>query len=79
MTTEAPVHSGCGAFALTVCPHLKGREALFQPMPAGFSILKALVGGAATDRDFGVEIGARRVVGSLKIAWPERSIGRILT
>jgi len=77
MTTEAPVHSDCGAFALTVCPHLKGRENLFQPMPAGYSVLKAQLGGAAADRDFGIEIGSRRVFGSLKLAWPERTVRRV--
>lgn len=76
MTTEAPVHHSCGAFALTVCPHLKGRERDFEPLPRAYVILKALVGGPATDRDFGVEIGNRRVVGHLKPAWPEQYIGR---
>lgn len=70
MTTEAPVHRVCAEHALRVCPHLRGRADALEPMPGGYSILSALVGGAATDRDFGVRIGDRKVIGSLKIAWP---------
>jgi hypothetical protein len=48
-------------------------------MPTGYSILKTLLGGPATDRDFNVEIGARRVFGSLKLAWPEHLFRRLST
>lgn len=70
MTTEAPVHRACADFALTVCPHLRGREADLEPMPSDFSVLSAIVGGPATDQDFDLVIGDRKVIGSLKLAWP---------
>lgn len=71
MTTEAPVHCKCAHLARRVCPHL--REAKFEPkrFPGGFRVLSAIVGGSATDEDFGVKINGRRVVGHLKLAWPE--------
>ncbi|CAN5572318.1 hypothetical protein BH10PSE14_BH10PSE14_06200 [soil metagenome] len=78
MTTEAPVHHACGEFALTVCPHLRGREQDFEPLPPGYRVLRALIGGAATDNDFGVEIRGRRVFGHLKLAWPEQRVRRAL-
>lgn len=73
MTTEAPVHRACADRALILCPHLKrinGAGSLSR-MPAGYSILQAIVGGSLADEDFGVKINGRRVVGHLKIAWPE--------
>lgn len=69
MTTEAPVHRRCAEHALTVCPHLRGRENDLSRFPSGFVVLSALIGGPATDRDFGVNIAGRTVVGHLKIAW----------
>lgn len=74
MTTEAPVHRVCAQHALKVCPHLRGREELLEPMPGGYSILSAIVAGPATDRDFGVSIGRSKVIGALKLAWPERLV-----
>ncbi len=70
MTTEAPVHRACADHALGVCPHLRGREADLERLPVGYAIAKAIVGGPATEKDFGVVIGGRRVVGHLKLAWP---------
>lgn len=71
MTTEAPVHRACADFALTVCPHLRGREADLEPMPGGYSILSAIIRGPAVERDFGFRINpGTTVIGSLKIAWP---------
>lgn len=73
MTTEAPVHRTCADHALTVCPHLRGREADLEPLPFGYRVMSALVGGPAVEGDFGVSIQpGQRVIGSLKLAWPER-------
>lgn len=76
MTTEAPVHHVCGSFALTVCPHLRGRDADFERMPSGYVILKAMVTGGVADRDFGLSFPPQGVVGHLKIAWPEKLVRR---
>lgn len=70
MTTEAPVHHACALHALTVCPHLRGREADLEPLPFGYRVMSSIIGGPATDRDFGVKIGNRTVIGALKLAWP---------
>lgn len=69
MTTEAPVHHACAMHALTLCPHLRGHDADLEPMPTGYRVLRAIVGGPATERDFGLNLGDRKVIGSLKIAW----------
>jgi hypothetical protein len=75
MTTEAPVHHACGAYALTVCPHLRGRDADFERMPGGYSVLQAIIGGPAVQGDFGLTIDpARKVIGSLKLAWPGSAV-----
>lgn len=76
MTTEAPVHRRCADRALTVCPHLKRTDSakFLQPFPGGHTILSAIIGGAATDKDFSVKINGRRVVGHLKIAWPQSAM-----
>jgi hypothetical protein len=76
MTTEAPVHRCCADLALTVCPHLRGREADLEPMPGGYRVVAAIVGGPATERDFGVEIRGRKIIGSLKLAWPAAMVSR---
>lgn len=53
------------------CPHLRGRSGDLRPFPSGYSVLTALVGGMAVERDFGVRISVDRpVVGHLKFAWP---------
>ena len=71
MTTEAPVHRTCADFALTACPHLRGRAADLEPLPGGFVVVSAIIGGPAVDRDFGIKIDpARKIIGSLKLAWP---------
>lgn len=77
MTTEAPVHRACADYALTVCPHLRGREKDLEPLPDGYSIMSSIIGGPATDRDFGVKIGQTKVIGSLKLAWPASRLARI--
>lgn len=68
-TTEAPVHLSCAQHALKVCPHL--RELKQDPMPWVHqdAIVSAIVGGAATELDFGVKIGNRKVIGHLKFVW----------
>jgi hypothetical protein len=70
MTSEAPVHHLCAEFSLKVCPHLRGREASLERFPKNARVLSSIVGGPATDRDFGVTIGSRQVIGALKLAWP---------
>lgn len=74
MTTEAPVHRKCADFSLAACPHLRGREKDLERLPGGYKILSSIVGGPTTDRDFGVTIGNRKVIGALKIAWPASRI-----
>ncbi|HEX7874154.1 MAG TPA: hypothetical protein VF475_14670 [Sphingobium sp.] len=75
MTTEAPVHRACADYALTVCPHLRNREADLEPMPRGYSVLRAIVGGPAVDQDFGLKIDPTRgIIGSLKLAWPASQV-----
>lgn len=71
MTTEAPVHRACADHALRVCPHLRGHEDRLEPLPGGFVIASAILGGPATDQDFGVRINpGTRVIGALKLCWP---------
>ncbi|MGA1853001.1 hypothetical protein VH570_19390 [Sphingobium sp. HT1-2] len=75
MTTEAPVHRKCADYALTVCPHLRGREADLEKMPGGYMLLSSIIGGPAVEQDFGVTIDpARKVIGSLKLAWPMSAV-----
>lgn len=69
-TTEAPVHRSCAEHALKVCPHLRGRENDLEPFPRGAQIVAAVVGGAATERDFGIAVRPDGVVGHLKLVWP---------
>lgn len=77
MSTEAPVHHSCASYALTVCPHLRGRDADLERMPSGYSILSAIIGGPAVDQDFGLTIRPTdRVIGNLKIAWPASLVRR---
>lgn len=73
MTTEAPVHRACAEHALTVCPHLQRTDGAghLQRFPLGHVVLSAIVGGVATDDEFAVKTNGRRVVGHLKLAWPE--------
>lgn len=78
MTTEAPVHHACAELSLKKCPHLqaKGSARELSKFPSGYTILSSIVGGVATDDDFGVRINGRRVVGHLKFAWPESIVRR---
>jgi hypothetical protein len=79
MTTEAPVHRRCAEVALEKCPHLNkiGGERLLMKFPGGNVVMQSIIGGPATDNDYGVRIAGRRVVGHLKIAWPQREIPRL--
>ncbi len=77
MTTESPVHYSCAKLALTVCPHLKGKDSDLERMPSGYSILRSIVGGTEMENDFGVRINTN-VVGNLKIAWRESRVRRVI-
>lgn len=68
-TTEAPVHHGCAVIALRHCPHLRALDVQPAPMPPADVTLSTIVGGLATDRDFGLDLNGRKVVGHLKLAW----------
>ena len=68
-TTEAPVHRRCAEHALVVCPHLRGRDADLRYFPHGARVISSIVGGPATERDFGVPMPAEGVIGALKLAW----------
>lgn len=76
ITTEAPVHRVCADLAIQHCPHLRrnGCADDLSPFPKGYSILSAVVGGSLTDEDFGVKVGGRKVIGHLKIGWPQQMI-----
>ncbi len=79
MTAEAPVHRRCADYALTVCPHLKrinGAKSLAK-FPGGYVVMAAIVGGALCEEDYQIKIGDRRVVGHLKLAWPQSEIPRL--
>lgn len=78
MTAEAPVHKACAELALEKCPHLRAQncERDLCRFPTEYSILSSIVGGSATEGDFGVRINGRRVVGHLKFAWPDWQVRR---
>jgi len=68
-TTEAPVHRACADLAVKVCPHLRNLghgPVRWSPPDA---VVSAIIGGAATDRDFGVNLNGRKIVGHLKFVW----------
>ena len=69
VTTEAPVHRDCAKLAQRQCPHLRRLGVEPEPMPVWDAVLSAVIGGAATDRDFGVDLRGRKVIGHLKLAW----------
>ncbi len=69
MTAEAPVHLACAHTALRLCPHLRALGRLPAPFPLGATVVAQMCGGAATERDFGVALHGRAVVGHLKLAW----------
>lgn len=68
-TTEAPVHHDCATVALRHCPHLRALGVRPEPMPPADAVVSAIVGGPATDRDFGLDLRGRTVIGHLKLAW----------
>lgn len=69
MTTESPVHRACAALASPACPHLRNLGVAPTPFPRGARAVAQMVGGEATERDFGVRLRGRAVVGHLKRAW----------
>lgn len=69
VTTEAPVHHDCAAVALRHCPHLRALGVTPERMPPADAVLSAIVGGPAVDRDFGLDLRGRKVIGALKLAW----------
>ena len=68
-TTEAPVHRTCADLALKVCPHLRelGDGPVRWDPPT--AVVKAIIGGPATDQDFGLQLNGRKIVGHLKFVW----------
>lgn len=68
-TTEAPVHRTCADLAMTVCPHLRmlGDGPVRWDVPYG--VVSAIVGGLATEKDFGLNLNGRTVIGHLKFVW----------
>jgi hypothetical protein len=68
-TTEAPVHRTCADLALKVCPHLRTLgHGPVQWVPP-YAVVAAIVGGPATDQDFGLALNGRKVIGHLKFVW----------
>lgn len=55
--------------ALKVCPHLRSLKTPPMLWPEPDAVVKAIVGGPMTDRDFGLALNGRKVVGHLKFAW----------
>lgn len=69
-TTESPVHRRCADLALDHCPRLAELGRSPEPLPSGWSVIAAFVGGPVAERDFGVRFHGRVVIGHLKLAWP---------
>lgn len=69
VSTEAPVHHACAMVAQHRCPHLRNLGVAPEPMPQADVVLSAIVGGTAVDRDFGMDLRGRKVIGHLKLAW----------
>ena len=78
MTTEAPVHRSCAEWSLKVCPHLRHLGRQPSRLPDGFSIAASIVGGPQFSEDFGLQVGQRQVLGSLKLSWPMRLIAPLI-
>lgn len=76
MTTEAPVHKKCAEHALQVCPHLKLKNAgeNLSRFPVGARVIASIVGGEKFEKDFGLRLNGRTVVGALKFAWPRAHV-----
>lgn len=70
MTEEAPLHRACADRAATSCPHLRERAQDLEPFPTDYRVLASVIAGPMAERDFGVKIGGRTVIGALKLAWP---------
>lgn len=68
-TTEAPVHYDCARTALRACPHLRALGQRPRPWMPADAVVGAIVGGPATEQDFGVKLGNRKVIGHLKFVW----------
>jgi hypothetical protein len=69
VTTEAPVHGSCAKIAMQVCPHLRELDGGPVPWDHPDGVLSAVVGGPATENDFGLTLNGRTVIGHLKFAW----------
>lgn len=69
VSTESPVHFACAELAQNRCPMIRKKGMVPIRFPGGHTILKAIIGGAAVDRDFGVKTLGRAVVGHLKLGW----------
>ena len=68
-STEAPVHLKCADIAMSRCPILQSRGVDPIIFPTGHTVLFAMIGGDAVERDFGVRTGMKPIVGHLKLAW----------
>lgn len=68
-TTEAPVHFDCAKHAMKVCPHLKKIGARPLRWDPPHAVVSAIVGGVATETDFGLALNGRKVIGHLKFVW----------
>lgn len=73
-TTEAPVHRHCADHALRVCPHLRGQEHRLEPLPGGYRLELAIMGGPVAAQDFGLSFPKEGVVGHIKLSWPAARI-----
>ena len=70
MTQEAPVHLECAEIAMKHCPMIKAKSMTPFRWPSGATIVASIVGGPVFERDFGITLSGRRVIGALKFAWP---------
>ena len=69
VTTEAPVHGECARISMKVCPHLREMDLGPVRWDRPDAVLTAVVGGLATEKDFGIALHDRKVIGHLKFAW----------
>ena len=49
-------------------------EERYEVRSCRYSVLAATIGGDAVERDFGVRVSGRTVIGSLKLAWPRSAV-----
>ncbi|MBK8909150.1 MAG: hypothetical protein IPM60_15075 [Rhodospirillales bacterium] len=66
---DIQAHRRCADLAREVCPHLRRLGEGPSRFPTPDAVLRAIVGGPATDRDYGLALNGRTVVGHLKFAW----------